>query len=72
MAAVARADGIVVEWDGHARRSWEGHLALAGRSALQQGWAYGEALAAGGTAVHRVLALVVRSRDEVVRVDLER
>ena len=62
MAAVARADGIVVEWDGHARRSWEGHLALAGRSALQQGWAYGEALAAGSTAVRRVLACDGRGR----------
>ena len=62
MAAVTRADGIVVEWAGHERRSWEGHLALAGRSALQQGWVYGEALAASGTAVHRVLARDDRGR----------
>lgn len=57
-----RADDLAVEWDGHARRSWDAHLASAGRSGLQQGWAYGEALAAGGTAVHRLLARDGRGR----------
>ena len=59
---MARADDIAVEWDGHARRPWEACLAQAGRSALQQGWAYGEALAAGGTAVHRLIARDGRGR----------
>ena len=58
MAGTTGADGVEIEvvWDGHTRRDWERHLALAGRSALQQGWAYGEALAAGGSRLHRLLA----------------
>lgn len=38
------------------REAWHGLLAAAGRSSLQQGWAYGEALAAGGVEVHRFVA----------------
>lgn len=60
MAGTTGADEVEVVWDGHTRRDWERHLALAGRSALQQGWAYGEALAAGGPRLHRLLARDVR------------
>ena len=69
---VARTDDVIVEWDGHARRPWDAHLAQAGRSALQQGWAYGEALAAGGTAVRRVLARDGRGRPLAVAQIAER
>lgn len=44
------------EWDRVRRQAWESLLAGAPRSGLQQGWAYGEALAAGGIAVGRVVA----------------
>jgi hypothetical protein len=49
-------DARVVEasWDAGDRADWEALLARAGRSALQQGWAYGAAVAARGCRVHRV------------------
>lgn len=47
---------IRCDWDLAARPEWEGLLARAGRCGLQQAWAYGEALAEGGLAVHRLVA----------------
>lgn len=44
------------EWDRASRREWHKLLARAPRCALQQGWAYGEALRAHGVGVHRLVA----------------
>lgn len=43
---------ITLAWDGVDRAGWQALLAEA-RSGLQQGWSYGEAVARGGTPVHR-------------------
>jgi len=44
-----------IETNGGSRCQWDGLLARAPRCSLQQGWAYGEALAVGGIAVQRLL-----------------
>lgn len=44
------------EWDRVTRHQWQALLARTPCSGLQQGWAYGEALAASGVAVHRLVA----------------
>ena len=51
-----------LEWDQASRRGWDDLLARVDRAGLQQGWAYGEALAAGGVAVHRLVARDARGR----------
>lgn len=46
---------LQLDWDRTSREAWHALLVAAGRSSLQQGWAYGEALAKGGVAVHRAV-----------------
>jgi hypothetical protein len=54
------SDALELTWDAWAAREWDRHLAAAGLSALEQSWAYGEALAAvEGCRVRR--ALVTRA-----------
>lgn len=43
-------------WNELPQRGWQALSAQAGKSALQQGWAYGEALRAGGGDVRRAVA----------------
>lgn len=42
-------------WDQIDAGGWAAFAATQGRSALQQGWAYGEALRSGGAVVHRLV-----------------
>lgn len=48
--------GLRIDDAGDSASAWEGLLARADRCGLQQGWAYGAALAAGGIAVRRLVA----------------
>src|SRR5262245_33789803 len=57
------APSLDAAWDATERDAWEALLARAGRSALQQGWAYGAAVARRGRRVHRV---VWRAADHAV------
>ena len=45
---------MTVAWDEIGADSWAAFASATGRTALQQGWAYGEALRGGGAAVHRL------------------
>jgi lipid II:glycine glycyltransferase (peptidoglycan interpeptide bridge formation enzyme) len=45
-----------LDWNETSPEAWHDLLARAGRSSLQQGWAYGEALAEGGAEIHRAVA----------------
>lgn len=56
-------DELVIEWDRTTRKEWHGLLTGAPRCGLQQGWAYGAALAASNVGVRR---LVVRGRRDRV------
>src|SRR5262249_3363017 len=49
------APSLDAAWDAIERDAWEALLARAGRSALQQGWAYGAAVARRSRRVHRVV-----------------
>lgn len=40
-------DGVDLVWDGEAERDWTRLLAAAGPAPIEQGWSYGEAMAAG-------------------------
>lgn len=40
-------DGIELVWDGETERDWMRLLTAAGRAPIEQGWSYGEAIAAG-------------------------
>ena len=54
------SDALELTWDAWTGSAWDRHLAVAGLSALEQSWAYGEALAAvEGCQVRR--ALVTRA-----------
>lgn len=45
---------MTVAWDEIGADAWAAFAAATGPAALQQGWAYGEALRGGGAAVHRL------------------
>jgi hypothetical protein len=53
--AEENAPGLAASWDAADRAEWEALLVQAGRSALQQGWAYGAAVARRGRRVHRAV-----------------
>ncbi|MEK0082749.1 lipid II:glycine glycyltransferase FemX [Benzoatithermus flavus] len=46
---------LELDWDRTSHEAWHALLAAAGRSSLQQGWAYGAALMKGGVEVHRAV-----------------
>jgi hypothetical protein len=49
------ARAVSVTWDAASAADWDALLVRAGRSALQQGWAYGAAVSRRGRTVHRAV-----------------